>query len=91
MTGIKAFPVSRGDERIHPRLGKFDHELALDEHGKDLIFRTNSLLIAKRSQGFLKYQRYQDNMLHSSSNTSCLATAIQEEACKLRRQMDENP
>ncbi len=37
MTGIKAFPIARGDERIHPRLGKFDHELALDEHGKDFI------------------------------------------------------
>jgi hypothetical protein len=30
MTGIKAFPVSRGDERIYPRLGKFDNELAPD-------------------------------------------------------------
>ncbi len=37
MTGIKAFTVSRGDERIHPEPGKFDNEPALDEHGKDFI------------------------------------------------------
>src|SRR5260370_7696229 len=37
MTGIKAFSGSRGDECLYPMLGKFDHELSLDEHCKDLI------------------------------------------------------
>lgn len=40
MTGIKAFSVIRGDERIHPRLREFDNELALDEHGKDFMMIT---------------------------------------------------
>jgi hypothetical protein len=42
MTGIKAFPVSRDDERIYPRLGKFDNELAPDEHGKEFIVNFQS-------------------------------------------------
>ncbi|GAC1359985.1 MAG: hypothetical protein NVS4B11_37730 [Ktedonobacteraceae bacterium] len=42
MTGIKTFPVSRGDEHIYPGLRKFDNELAFDEHGKDFIMNFQS-------------------------------------------------
>jgi hypothetical protein len=37
LSGIKGLPVSRGDERIHPRLGKFDNESAPDKQGKDFL------------------------------------------------------
>jgi hypothetical protein len=35
MTRIKAFPDALGDQCIHPRLGKFDHQLAPDKQSED--------------------------------------------------------